>query len=130
MTRNITAPTGRQTILLVEDDPFVVRLLKTVLDREGFAVVATNNGEQALEIFRRHALELTLMIVDIETPTISGVEFVENLPTLDPRIPVVFMSTQCERVLPSLAQKGYPLLYKPFTPSKLVESVQAAFPVG
>src|SRR5689334_5331608 len=95
----VSAHTPREprTVLVVEDDPFIVRLIKTVLDREGFSVVAVSNGVEALDTFFKHCGGLTLMLVDIETPGLTGAAFVDAIPTLQPRVPVVFTSTGGER---------------------------------
>jgi DNA-binding response OmpR family regulator len=53
-------------VLLVESDPFVLRVVETALSREGFTVISTDNGAQALEAFFRHAHKLFLMLVSID----------------------------------------------------------------
>src|SRR5690348_16540010 len=119
-------PPERGTVLVVEDDPFILRFVKTVLDREGFSVVAVSNGLQAVNTFFKHSGALSLMLVDIETPELTGAAFVDSIPTLNPRVPVIFTSTGGERQVSALARKGYPLLYKPFTPGNLVKVVRAS----
>lgn len=122
------APVQPAAVLLVEYDPFVLRIVEIVLNREGFLVIPTHNGQQALAAFLQRRHDLTLMLVSVEAPGMNGLDFVERIPTLNPRIPVVFTATQNERDLPSLVKKGYPVLYKPFTPTKLVKSIRAAMP--
>lgn len=114
------------TVLIVEDDPTVTRVMTIVLQREGFTVVAADNGLRGITEFWGHAGDLALMLVDIEMPIMTGPQFVASIPTLDPRVPVVFTSTHSEEAIAELARDGFPLLYKPFTPDSLVESVRKA----
>jgi CheY-like chemotaxis protein len=104
--------------------------MERVLQRGGFSVIAVRNGRQALKAFSQYADNLTLMLVGVETPVMAGAEFVEIIPTLTPRIPVVFTSTQSERAISALTRSGYPLLYKPFAPVDLLEAVWAVVPKG
>ena len=115
-------------VLLVESDPFVLRVMETALSREGFTVISTDNGAQAREAFFQHAPKLFLMLVSIDSPRVTGKEFIESIPTLTPRIPVIFTATQAERDLPALVKKGYPLLQKPFRLSTLLQTVRSTVP--
>jgi DNA-binding NtrC family response regulator len=68
------------------------------------------------------------MIVDIDTPKITGSEFIARIPVLTPRIPVIFITglgTHDSAVL-ELTQQNFPILHKPFRPSQLVRAVEAA----
>ena len=63
-----------QCILVVDDDPAVLRLVRDKLDREGFEVYTAASGQEALTVIERHGLP-HLAIVDISMPGMDGFEF-------------------------------------------------------
>jgi DNA-binding response OmpR family regulator len=109
---------SRRTILVVDDEPLVVDFLATALRRAGYEVVAASGVAQARALFHRHAIDLALMLVEIALPGISGPEFVNRLPTLEPRIPVVFLTCLGEHEI-SPQELSAPILQKPFRAAEL-----------
>src|SRR5689334_9237956 len=79
-------------VLLVEDDLLVVNAIRNMLTRFGFELIAARD-EDASALFQQHARELLLLIVDIAVPQKTAIEFVQRLPTLTPRIPVLFITS-------------------------------------
>lgn len=67
----------KNTILLVEDTPFFLRVVKTYLENENFEVVTAENGQEALEKLSRHKVDL--VISDIEMPIMTGIELVRAI---------------------------------------------------
>lgn len=79
-------------ILLVEDDPFLVTLLKAKLSREGFEILHAKDGQEAIDILRKGKPDLILL--DIILPQKSGFEVLEEVRS-DPQlrgIPVIIIS--------------------------------------
>src|SRR5438045_3842255 len=109
----------RRRVLVVEDEPLVLDYIATVLKRIGYDVVSATNGRQACDLFHRYAHELALILVEILVPHMSGPEFIANLPTLDPRIPVVFVTCMSTDEVNEKLNAHFPILFKPFTPSEL-----------
>src|SRR5689334_23135784 len=90
-TRAVMPEGNGGRILVAEDEPLVLNVVSNVLVRFGYEVVGAGDGSSAYELFQQHACELVLLVVDIAMPKKSGVELVQHLPTLTPRVPVLFI---------------------------------------
>jgi CheY-like chemotaxis protein len=77
-------------ILVVEDDLLNRDLICKVLRKEGYRVVEACDGAIALEILQ--VLPFDLVITDFMMPKLNGIEFVEHLHSLQPRIPIIFIT--------------------------------------
>lgn len=97
---------NQQTILLVEDEPLLANLLKQRLEKEGFFVNLSRDGEEALRVLK--TLKPDLILLDIILPKVSGFELMEILKT-DPQFqkaPIVVISNLGQ---PSDISKGQSL---------------------
>jgi two-component system, cell cycle sensor histidine kinase and response regulator CckA len=112
----------RQRVLVVEPEPIVHEFITTALYRAGYGVIAAKDGLQAGHLFHRHAFELAVLVVEISLPRLSGPEFVSCLPTLTPRIPVIFTSCEGE---PHRQNNAMPVLLKPFRAADLYRELRA-----
>jgi len=112
------------TILLVEDEEDVRRLLVRTLDRLAFDIVEARNGEEALQAARKCADSLKLVVTDINMPVMSGLEFAREFrPTL-PRVPILFITGVDSRTAMLEADRlGGELLLKPFGPDTFLETI-------
>jgi two-component system, OmpR family, response regulator len=108
-------------VLLVEDDPVVLRLCQTVLERQDYRVVAAVDANEALTR-ALPAAELDLALVDIMLPGRSGVQLVERLRADGMTAPVICMSGYPASDLPVLSCAAF--LPKPFTPNQLLSLVR------
>ena len=117
------------TVLLVDDDPVIMRLLEVNFEMEGYRVATATDGAQALE--RIYADRPDIVICDIMMPLVNGLEVVERLRQSDDdalrRLPVILLSAKAQA---SEVQKGLDIgaddyITKPFDPLELVERVQA-----
>lgn len=108
-------------ILVVEDDPVVLRLCQTVLERQGFRVLAAADATEALG-FSLPAAGLDLALVDIMLPGRSGTQLVERLRSDGMTAPVICMSGFPPCDLPNLSCAAF--LPKPFTPNQLLSLVR------
>jgi CheY-like chemotaxis protein len=114
----------RRTILVVDTEPIVQKTMSAILERMGYRVVVAMDGQRAGELFSRNAPELVLVIVEISLPRVSGPEFVESLPTLAPRIPVLFTTGMGDYEVPDDIRWKFPVLQKPFRAATLVADVK------
>jgi CheY-like chemotaxis protein len=80
---------GGEHILIVDDEPAIVKLLERILESRGFNVHAFTSGEQALAYFRHHAEEIDAVITDQTMPRMSGTELARAVHELRPDTPVV-----------------------------------------
>ena len=79
-----------QNIMVVDDDRLNRELLSKVLRQEGYQVLEACDGDIALKILQ--ALPCDLVITDFLMPMLNGIEFVEQLRSLHPQIPIIFMT--------------------------------------
>jgi len=113
------------SILLVEDDPAVRRLLTVMLEGSGYRVLSASNGAEALELARNGSLAIDLVLSDYVLPGISGVELCTALRGSRPGVRVVLMTGHAE--IPrggATLPEGAVLLGKPFTRDQLEEALE------
>ncbi|MDX1662046.1 MAG: response regulator [Gemmatimonadota bacterium] len=109
------------TILLVEDEAAVLRLATTILEREGFRVVAARNVDAALAAADDLASAPALLITDARLPGGRGETIVETLRQRWPGLPALLVSGHPEETIEVPEDAGF--LGKPFGPDRLVGEV-------
>jgi PAS domain S-box-containing protein len=120
------APTNAERILVVDDEPLVRDLSKTVLERTGFQVLSAEDGEQALEIYRREGHTIDLVLLDYVMPRLNGAQVLKKLQEIDPEVCVLFSSgyhTDHE-IHQLLAAGARGFVAKPYRPKELVQSIR------
>jgi CheY-like chemotaxis protein len=117
---------GSETILLVEDDTSVRRLLTEVLEQNGLTVRQANNGVNALQAAVRHEGPIHLLITDIIMPQMSGRVLAERLLTRGLVRKVLYISgyTETGIVHGGELDKGTPFLAKPFSNDTFLRKVR------
>ena len=112
-------------ILVVDDEPTIVRLMEFILARQGHQMLAAVNGEEALEKIRAHKPDLVLL--DIMMPRIDGYEVAQQL-RADPEtasLPIIMLSAKAQtediRRGGEVGVSAY--VTKPFSPEHLVQVV-------
>jgi DNA-binding response OmpR family regulator len=114
------------TILVVEDDPRMQRVLQRMFAAEQYEVIKAGDGESALELFRTR--KPIAVVLDLILPQVSGRELCQRFKTMAPGIPVIVVSAVSEVVdkvlLLELGADDY--VTKPFSPRELMARVQAA----
>jgi len=83
---------GSETILFVDDEAPIRRLGQTILEHHGYTVLMANDGEEALEVFKRERERIKLVVLDLTMPRLSGREVLKQLLLLDSRIRVLISS--------------------------------------
>jgi signal transduction histidine kinase/ActR/RegA family two-component response regulator len=122
--RRLSPARRSATVLLAEDEPLVRSVTARVLTGAGFVVIEAENGEHALELARRHAGAIDLLVSDTVMPKLGGVELARRLSEERPGTPVLLVSGyNREGMSPAEASSGnIALLQKPFAPQDLVET--------
>jgi two-component system, cell cycle sensor histidine kinase and response regulator CckA len=90
--RQATLERGSETILIAEDKPLVRRILKTALENAGYTVLEAVDGEQAVEVARRHPGQIDLLLTDVVMPGAGGFALYEALKAVRPTTEVIFMT--------------------------------------
>jgi CheY-like chemotaxis protein len=116
---------GLETILLVEDDEQLRVVMRTILERRGYAVLDARSGAVALEILEDCACAVDLLLTDVVMPSMSGHELSQRLAARRPGLRVLYMSGHAED---SLARHGMgervAILQKPITPDRLLQRIR------
>jgi two-component system cell cycle sensor histidine kinase/response regulator CckA len=117
---------GSETVLVIEDESVVRKLACRGLRDHGYNVVEASNGAQALRYIREHPQAVDLVISDVVMPEVGGRELGQRLATLDPDLPILYMSgyTGEDVVQRGLLDPGAPFQQKPFTPAGLALKVR------
>jgi len=115
---------ARRPILVVDDDTKIVHLVRTYLEREGFAVVAAHDGKAALDALRDHRPQL--MVLDVMLPEIDGLSVMQQVREYSD-LPILMLSARgspADRVY-GIHAGADDYLPKPFSPAELVVRVKA-----
>ncbi len=115
----------RGRILVVEDEAPVRRLIRKVLEREGYRVLEAEDGETALERASHHRGEIGLLIADLVMPGMSGRTVAERLGAQEPDMGTILISgyTADDIIRTGIAAGDYVFIPKPFSPEELVGRV-------
>jgi two-component system cell cycle sensor histidine kinase/response regulator CckA len=120
-------PGGRETIMLVEDDPALREMAGALLQRLGYAVLTAANGIEALSLANLKGRgHIDLLFTDVVMPHMSGKELSDRFRSLSPSTVVLFTSAYAENAIvhQGLLNDGLALLQKPFTPLALARKVR------
>jgi DNA-binding NarL/FixJ family response regulator len=115
-------------LLLIDDDPNLILLVKDYLEFRGYQVVTAENGREALELLEQHVPDL--IICDVMMPEMDGYSLVKHI-RQDPRtnrIPVLFLSAkgQSQDRVKGLNEGADVYMVKPFEPEELVAQVESS----
>jgi PAS domain S-box-containing protein len=117
---------GGETILLVEDEPAVRELARTVLSEQGYTVIEAQNSEDAVRLAGKHRSEIHLLLTDVIMPGMSGRDLAKHLTALHPYLRVLYMSGYTHNVIAEngTLEEGLSFLQKPFAPRALTQRVR------
>jgi CheY-like chemotaxis protein len=124
-TRAIDSPTrGHETILLVEDQQEVRRLMREILGEHGYHTLEAAGGDDAISIARHYPAPIHLLITDIILPQMNGPEIVTRIRHIQPGVGVLMMSGYTADRLDGQLDDATPYLQKPFTSDELLRQVR------
>ena len=117
---------GTKKILVVDDDPKTVELVRLYLEREGYGVVTAYDGPAALQVFREE--QPHLVVLDLMLPGIDGVEVCRIL-RAESEVPIIMLTarTQDRDKMTGLDTGADDYVTKPFSPGELAARVRALF---
>jgi two-component system cell cycle sensor histidine kinase/response regulator CckA len=119
---------GTETILLAEDHPGLQETAQEMLQELGYHVLVASDGKKALELFKKNADRIELIIMDVVMPGMSGPEVYARISELREGIAVIFTTGYAPeaKALGSMLEKGATILKKPYSLSILSQMVRAA----
>ena len=123
---DIKAPSGTETILLVEDDDTVRKLTTGILEQSGYTVLQAATGRQALDVFGGGSGGIDLLLTDVIMPGMGGKELADQLLAGSPELRVIFVSGYTDEAISrtGILPDDVELLSKPFHPRALLTLVR------
>ncbi len=119
---------GAATILVVDDEEVVRQTAKMALQHYGHNVLLAENGQQALDVIRQHPGEISLVILDMTMPVMSGEEAFQHIEEIAPQLPVIASTgyTKQEAIQRFSGRQVVGFIQKPYTAVQLGRSVKTA----
>ena len=127
-----SAPRGRETVLVVEDEGGVRGLVCRILRSGGYEVLEARSGGEALLLCSDQSRHVQLLISDLVMPRMSGPELARQAAEYRSDLKVLYISgyMDVEQIPPELADSGVPVLQKPFSPQELLRAVRELLDAG
>ena len=118
--------TGHEIILLVEDEPAILKMTARMLEREGYTVVAASTPGEAIRLANEHHGDIHLLITDVVMPEMNGRDLAKNIRSLYPHLKRLFMSGYTADIIAhhGVLDRGVCFLQKPFSKSDLTAKVR------
>jgi len=115
---------GDATIMLVDDEESIQKLLTYPLEREGYTVIQARDGEEALRRFAEQPIDL--VVLDIMLPRLDGIEVCRRLRT-GSAVPIIMLTARDDEVdkVLGLELGADDYITKPFSPKDLASRVEA-----
>ena len=118
---------GFATILLVEDESGLRKLMSKVLEKQGYRVLETKDGEEALSICQDNLAHIDLVVTDYAMPRMTGLQLKEKVLALRPGMKFLLISGYAEGVVENSFKQdlnGGDFLEKPFLPEELARKIR------
>jgi len=117
---------GNETILLVEDEAPLRKMLRESLSYAGYLVLEASDGADALSRWEQQATTIDLLLTDVVMPLMNGRELAKHLTSVAPQLEVIYMSGYADDVLAyhGTLAVGTVLIQKPFSPTELLARVR------
>ena len=114
------------TILIVDDEEMLRDVLRYQIEKMGLKVLEAQDGQEALEVYRQHQREITLVILDYKMPKLDGVEALIALRKFDPQVRAILSSgypaKEAFKGDDALGWSGF--IQKPYQPKELAETIR------
>lgn len=129
-TQKITADEpveqGQGTILLVEDDPGILKLCAMTLEKSGYTVVAAHNGDEAVRLLKEYTGKIQLVVTDVIMPGMNGRDLTNCIQSLNPQIKCLFMSGYTADIIArhGVLDNDVNFIQKPFSMTDLATKVK------
>ncbi len=120
------APTGNETILLVEDEPAILNMTRMMLERKGYSVLFAASPAEAIDMAKAHADKIHLIMTDVVMPEMNGRDLSSRITALYPDIKLLFMSGYTANVIAhqGVLDEGVAFIQKPFSMKDLAVKVR------
>jgi PAS domain S-box-containing protein len=119
-----TSAKGSETILLVDDEEGVRKLVFAILKSNGYDVLEAANGPAALSVFEKNSHKIDMVLTDVVMPQMSGLELGREIARRAPGLKILYISGYRDNALEGGGELPRPFLHKPFTPDVLLAKVR------
>jgi len=119
---DLTTP-GRDIILVVDDEPLVLRMVTTALASTPYRVMVAENGLAGCEAFLKVSGDVCLVLTDVVMPVLSGIEMADRILGSSPEVKVLLMSAYTDEMIQPQNSRKLPLIRKPFLPDDLLRKI-------
>ena len=118
---------GRETVLLVEDEPAILKLGKAMLEKLGYRVITAGTPADALKLAQEHADGIDLLMTDVVMPAMNGRDLADQLLAFYPHLKRLFMSGYSADTIAhhGVLDEGVHFIQKPFSLRDLAVKVRA-----
>jgi two-component system cell cycle sensor histidine kinase/response regulator CckA len=121
----VVSPKGSETILVVDDEEGVRKVVCAVLRSNGYDVLEAGNGLTALSAYEKNGHKIDIVLADIVMPQMDGLDLGRELTTRAPGVKILYMSGYRDIALNGpTGDSSKPFLHKPFTPDALLSKVR------
>lgn len=119
-------PHRHGTILIADDEPFVLDSVSLLLEKYGYRVVACSNATEAMEKFSEDNFDVVL--TDIKMPAVSGIELLEKISSVSPDTPVILMTAFADitTAIDAIKKRAFDFIIKPYHIDQLLNSIEKA----
>lgn len=118
---------GKNTLLIVDDDVYVLESISTLLKEFGYSVHICQNAADAMRLIKKTAVDVVL--TDIKMPLVTGIELLQDIHAYNQQIPVILMTAFAELdvAVDAIKRGAFDFIMKPYNPDYLLHSVRKAF---
>lgn len=124
---DIPAVTGKETILVVEDEPSILKMTKKMLEQRGYTVIPASRPSEAISLSRNTGADIHLVITDVIMPEMNGRDLLKHLKQSVPELKCLFMSGYTANVIAhhGVLDDDVDFIQKPFTTNGLAAKVRS-----
>lgn len=117
---------GKNTLLIVDDDPYVLESISTLLKEYGYTVFTSPNAGDAMKLVEENPFDVVL--TDIKMPQVTGIELLQNIHAYNQQVPVILMTAFAELdvAVDAVKRGAFDFITKPYNPDYLLHSVEKA----
>lgn len=118
---------AHETILLVEDEPAILHMTSTILEKRGYVVLAASSPSEAIRLAESYPRRIDLLLTDVVLPEMNGPDLAERLLSARPGLKCLFMSGYTGDAIThhGILKDGVRFIQKPFSHSELATRIRA-----
>ena len=128
--RPSSTPSERGTVLVVDDDAGIQSLVRRALSNKGYRVISGSNGVEGVGLFQQYKTQVSLIVMDMTMPQMSGVEALKHIRATGSTVPVLLSSGYNVDPAGVEAKLFNGFLEKPYDINELIEAVERAIADG